>query len=248
MVKLSAQDVIITQQSERIDAKVIRVTETEIEYKRNSNPDGPTFVMPLKKVSAILYANGEVQSFQIQKQEKQLYEQEQTKQTFNGGYSFMIGYAMAMIKDEIGSSSLTTDMHGMYFGVGLSHPANEYFVFRPSIILSAVFKESSNMFDIKVPVLVSIGTNMNENYGIHVLVGPQFCLGLSAGSEFDLAEYPDIMKRFDIGVTVGFGVRFSNTTLDLGYTFGLINRNEKTSQSGVESHINWLTAGISTSF
>lgn len=56
-----AQDVIVTRQAERIDAKVLEVSETEIKYKKTSNPDGPTFVLSTEKIASILYANGEVQ-------------------------------------------------------------------------------------------------------------------------------------------------------------------------------------------
>lgn len=60
---LWAQDVIITRQSERIDATVIEVSENTVKYKKHSNPDGPVFVLGTDKISSILYANGEVQAF-----------------------------------------------------------------------------------------------------------------------------------------------------------------------------------------
>lgn len=61
---LFAQDVIITKQSTRIDAKIVEVSDTEIRYKKHSNPDGPVFVINTEKVSSVLYENGEVQSFE----------------------------------------------------------------------------------------------------------------------------------------------------------------------------------------
>lgn len=60
-----AQDVIITKQSERIDAKIIKVSETEIEYKQSNNLEGPTFTMSVSKIASIMYSNGSVQTFNL---------------------------------------------------------------------------------------------------------------------------------------------------------------------------------------
>lgn len=66
MQMIVAQDVIVTRQAERIDAKVLEVSETEIKYKKTSNLNGPTFVLSTEKIASILYANGEVQVFEQQ--------------------------------------------------------------------------------------------------------------------------------------------------------------------------------------
>ena len=58
-----AQDIIVTTESERIDGKVIEISDTEIKYKRKDNPNGPTFVLSTNKISSIIYKNGEVQTF-----------------------------------------------------------------------------------------------------------------------------------------------------------------------------------------
>ena len=60
----TAQDIIVTKQSERIDAKILEISPTEIRYKRTDNPDGPTFVLPKDKVASVVYANGGVDSFE----------------------------------------------------------------------------------------------------------------------------------------------------------------------------------------
>ena len=60
---LMAQDVIVTMQAERIDAKVLEVSETEIRYRKTSNPEGPIYLLSTDKIATILYANGEVEVF-----------------------------------------------------------------------------------------------------------------------------------------------------------------------------------------
>ncbi len=64
MPTLMAQDVIVTKQSERIDATILEVSDSEVKYKRQNNPTGPTFTLVTSKIATILYANGDVQTFE----------------------------------------------------------------------------------------------------------------------------------------------------------------------------------------
>lgn len=59
----AAQDLIVRRDSSRIEARVTEISTTEIRYKRASNPDGPTYVLPLGDVRSIRYANGEEDIF-----------------------------------------------------------------------------------------------------------------------------------------------------------------------------------------
>ncbi len=63
LVTIYAQDIIVTNNSERINALITEVSETEIRYKKADNPDGPIFVLPTSDISSILYRNGDVQTF-----------------------------------------------------------------------------------------------------------------------------------------------------------------------------------------
>lgn len=58
-----ASDVIVTHDEERIDAVIIEVSDSQIKYKKQSNPDGPTFVLSTDKIATIIYDNGSVQTF-----------------------------------------------------------------------------------------------------------------------------------------------------------------------------------------
>lgn len=55
-----AQDIIVTNQSQKIEAKIIEVSKTEIRYKELDNIDGPTFVLGVEDIVSIIYANGKV--------------------------------------------------------------------------------------------------------------------------------------------------------------------------------------------
>lgn len=65
-----AQDVITTMQGEEIKAKVVKVGITEIEYKRWSNLEGPSYVLPKNQTFMIKYQNGEKDVFGSKKSEQ----------------------------------------------------------------------------------------------------------------------------------------------------------------------------------
>lgn len=62
-VSLTAQDIIITKDSKRIDAKIEEVSDEQIKYRNQDNLSGPLFVMSTNKIQSVLYQNGDVQIF-----------------------------------------------------------------------------------------------------------------------------------------------------------------------------------------
>ncbi|MCM1150802.1 MAG: hypothetical protein NC209_01375 [Alistipes sp.] len=59
----AAQDLILKRDSSRLEARVTEISPTEVRYKRYSNPDGPTYVVPVGDILSIRYANGEEELF-----------------------------------------------------------------------------------------------------------------------------------------------------------------------------------------
>ena len=60
----AAQDLILKRDSSRIEARVTEISTSEVRYKRPSNPEGPTYVLPLADIRAIRYANGDEELFE----------------------------------------------------------------------------------------------------------------------------------------------------------------------------------------
>lgn len=58
-----AQDIIITKDSKRIEAKIIEVTTTTVKYKKWSYQDGPDIHEAKSNIAAIMWGNGEVEAF-----------------------------------------------------------------------------------------------------------------------------------------------------------------------------------------
>ncbi|MDR0540735.1 MAG: hypothetical protein LBH19_00825 [Dysgonamonadaceae bacterium] len=58
-----SQDVIVTKDSKKIEAKVIEINVDNIKYKNFSNPEGPTYTLSKSGVASIIYQNGTVDVF-----------------------------------------------------------------------------------------------------------------------------------------------------------------------------------------
>jgi hypothetical protein len=66
---LCAQDVIVTNDSQRIDSKIEEVSSEYVKYRKTSNLTGPLFVTSTSEIQLIVYENGEVQMFNQAKKE-----------------------------------------------------------------------------------------------------------------------------------------------------------------------------------
>ena len=55
-----AQDIIVTNDAKKIEAKILEVSNSEIRYKEKDNLDGPTFVLGTNEISSVIYSNGKV--------------------------------------------------------------------------------------------------------------------------------------------------------------------------------------------
>ncbi len=64
----NAQDVIVMKNGDAILSKVQKITQTEIEYKKFSNPDGPVYTVAKSSVVSINYQNGEKEIIKTEEQ------------------------------------------------------------------------------------------------------------------------------------------------------------------------------------
>ena len=62
-VSALAQDVIVTKDSRRINAKVTEVNVDNIRYKQFDNQDGSVYTLPKSDIVTILYQNGQVENY-----------------------------------------------------------------------------------------------------------------------------------------------------------------------------------------
>lgn len=62
-VTMMAQDVIIKMNEEKITAKIIEISSTEVKYLEASMPDGPTFVLSTDEIASVIFSNGQVKVY-----------------------------------------------------------------------------------------------------------------------------------------------------------------------------------------
>lgn len=60
---VSAQDVLFKRNGDELSVKVVKISVSEVEYKKWSNPDGPTYSIPKADVFIIKYQNGDKDVF-----------------------------------------------------------------------------------------------------------------------------------------------------------------------------------------
>lgn len=60
-----AQDVIVTKDGKKINSKVTEINENDIKYKNFENLDGPVYTLKKSEIATIIYANGEVDVFNM---------------------------------------------------------------------------------------------------------------------------------------------------------------------------------------
>ena len=67
VTSLVAQDIIVTKDAKKIEAKITEVSKSEIKYKEFDYQDGPTFTLSVEEINSIIYANGKVALYNQEK-------------------------------------------------------------------------------------------------------------------------------------------------------------------------------------
>lgn len=63
-VNLMAEDIIVKTNEEKVSAKIVEISSTEVKYLDLNMPDGPTFVLNTEEIATIIFANGQVKVFE----------------------------------------------------------------------------------------------------------------------------------------------------------------------------------------
>lgn len=69
---LVAQDIIVTNDAKKIEAKILEVSTSEIRYKELDYLDGPIFILRADEINSIIYANGKVVCYNQPKSKEEL--------------------------------------------------------------------------------------------------------------------------------------------------------------------------------
>ena len=148
-------DLIIKTNSEKIEALIQEVSDTELRYKKANNPNGPMFVIKLSEVSSIVYANGEVQAIEHKAQPVQQVQpvQPQNQQGVYGvgrgynnyGYNVYGGYYGAPTGQVTGALQRVDNNHYMIDGHTMDGRELKYFLAQTCPIAYNYYKTWDNV-------------------------------------------------------------------------------------------------------
>lgn len=104
------QDIIVTNKAQKIDAKILEVSTSEVRYKELDNLDGPIFILRTDEINSIIYANGKVVLYNGPSQEQ--------KEAEAIAKANALGSLFGDTENITGSETKTTDQCGNPVGHG----------------------------------------------------------------------------------------------------------------------------------
>lgn len=227
-VNLIAQDKIYLKNGEKIEAKIIKVTEEKIEYKKFNNQDGPLFEISLNKMQLVVYENGESQIFDNtesivnNKSEKKTSAQYRKNRINLDLFAYGINGPTSIsfeILDESGSRGveIPINLHfngfranGLTTGINLKYYLNKEgkgFFFGPSLGLGLFSWRTNIIFN---DVIVNYSSDNKMSIYLGPKIGGQFQITKLLG--VNLAANGGIItnfKDFDYGASLNLGINFT---------------------------------------
>ena len=145
-------DLIIKTNSEKIEALIQEVSDTELRYKKANNPNGPMFVIKLSEVSSIVYANGEVQAIEHKAQPVQQVQPQNQQGIYgvgrrynNYGYNVYGGYYGTPTGQVTGALQRVDNNHYMIDGHTMDGRELKYFLAQTCPIAYNYYKTWENV-------------------------------------------------------------------------------------------------------
>lgn len=231
-------DIIILKNSEKIEAKIVEVTTTEVAYKRASYIDGPTFTLSISEISSIVYANGEVQAFGNTVPFN-------PEPSDNRPFGISIGYTSKQLTDgedkepwvylgdNVNKKSSAALRVGLYwapeFRYGLGIQTGLYYEMSYSKEDSEGIKISWSEHNLSIPLRIQYRYEIISDLSVFIYTGPSFDISLANTMKASADGYSEKinvieesgLNRFNMLWGVGAGVRWRGLQLMLGGDWGL---------------------------
>ena len=219
-----AQDVIVTTDSKKIEAKILEVSKYEIKYKDADNLEGPTFILSVNDINSIVYSNGKVVLYN---QSTQPVTHEQTNPTSLASLPQVIdnaaiielttGEILNVQLTNVTSSSVSYIQNGVLFTIPSSQINNVSFSNgQVKVYNSSGFTSNDNAKEIGVkPLYVSRSGNMYYYDGKAMNESTYYEFLLNNCSEASNLFYRGSVAAsvgwilFSIGVGLDFGTLIS---------------------------------------
>jgi hypothetical protein len=160
-----AQDVIVKNDGQEIEALIIEIHETEIHYKKFNNQSGPTYIVSISSVTDVRYENGDVESYEstIEKEQKAVTskpkEEKSEEIVVRSGQYYYQGRQISTKKvkqffAQHNSEEAITMWNRSNMNQGFSYAAS---IISYPVVLVSYFNPFSLIVDPGVATLISIG-------------------------------------------------------------------------------------------
>lgn len=121
-----AQDLIITRDGQRLEAKVLEVSSAEVKYKEFNNQDGATFILRADEINTVVFENGSVKVFNAP---SQVQSQNQTLSQANDNQPAAAVEEPAVVEEALPQAALFTMDDDIYFLGDRKFTEAEYLAF-----------------------------------------------------------------------------------------------------------------------
>jgi hypothetical protein len=242
-----AQDILTKKNGEELNVKVLEVTTSEIKFKRNEIPNGPTYSIAKSEVLFVKYENGvkdifsEKQSEVAEKPKTPIPEKKAVKEKEVEDIKVTFGIKGGLNQSNLNASSdfFTYKSYQAYhFGLFLEIRLNSGFSIQPELLYSMqgskinvelrdsidfdplVYNNSSYTFTNKINYInAPIMAKFDVTKVFNIAVGPQ--LGYFINAKNENREIKSDFNQFDLGLNMGVGFTFNKVIIDLRYNIGL---------------------------
>jgi hypothetical protein len=219
---LSAQDKIYFNDGSTIEAKVLFVTESKVQYKNFDNQSGPTFEIGLSKINMIIYENDTHQIFNKQGDEATMTKINKGFQKTRLGVGFQANFPAVGLSVKVDLA----EHHSAQAVIGIFGPFSSYY---GRYLYN--FSESGENFLVKPYLFVQAGLWKNniQSYGFagyDYSGSSSFGYGIGAGLEFTYPKFTDKLK-YSIEIAYSevdlYSYNFNSITFGVGlhYYFNL---------------------------
>ncbi len=133
----------------------------------------------------------------------------------NAQVSVHAGYQNSALRDSFLSIKYNGFYAGGNYNIGIANNLGVapglYFSYASCNLLGESLKE----MDLRVPILANYSIDVNRDICAFGFGGP--VLGVNLVSDMEV-------RRFDLGLMFGAGIKYQNISVELGYNIGLLNR------------------------
>ena len=150
---IKAQDIILTKDKQKIEAKIEEVGIESVKYKKYNNPSGATHLILKSDIATIMYENGDFDVF-VEKDKKKSKIEKDKKNTTNTEETY-----------PLANTTFVATVSGNYQVYNFSKKDVEYTV-REKSLLGRIIERKECTYDLKYPKL----DIMQDNIIIRTLV------------------------------------------------------------------------------